>query len=173
MPSSAAPKAATLRQSARKPKAAPDWQQLDQQLCFSLYAASLAMTKLYKPLLEPLKLTYPQYLALLALWERDALGVGELGERLGLDSGTLTPLLKRMQIAGLLQRDRAPDDERRVIIKLTPAGRAMKREARTIPTQLAAATRCSHDEMQDLTQRLQVLRRQLQASLDGVVGPAH
>ncbi len=131
------------------------------------------MTKLYKPLLEPLRLTYPQYLALLVLWERDGLGVGELGDRLGLDSGTLTPLLKRMQTAGLLQRDRAADDERRVIIKLTPAGRAMKREARAIPVQLAAATRCSHDEMQDLTQRLQALRQQLQTALDDADSAAH
>ena len=157
----------------REGKAAAGWQLLDRQLCFALYAASLAMTKLYKPLLEPLKLTYPQYLALLVLWERDGLGVGELGDRLGLDSGTLTPLLKRMQTAGLLQRDRAADDERRVIIKLTPAGRAMKREARAIPVQLAASTRCSHDEMQDLTQRLQALRQQLQTALDDAESAAH
>src|SRR5258707_12831368 len=84
---------------------AAEAQRLDRQLCFALYSTSLAMTKLYKPLLAPLGLTYPQYLALLVLWEADAIGVGELGARLFLDSGTLTPLLKRMQAAGWIERE--------------------------------------------------------------------
>src|SRR5438876_7144972 len=98
---------------------AVDWLALDNQLCFSLYSTSLAMTKLYKPLLAPLGLTYPQYLVLLVLWETDAISVNELGARLFLDSGTLTPLLKRMQTAGWLARTRDAADERRVIVTLT------------------------------------------------------
>jgi DNA-binding MarR family transcriptional regulator len=140
---------------------ANDWLRLDDQLCFSLYSASLAMTKLYKPMLEPIGLTYPQYLALLVLWERDGLTVGELGERLFLDSGTLTPLLKRMEGAGWLQRERDSGDERRVLVRLTPEGRALKRRAQAVPRQLAAATGCSAEELVSLTRRLQQLRMQL------------
>jgi MarR family transcriptional regulator, organic hydroperoxide resistance regulator len=143
------------------PARSTDWLQLDNQLCFALYSASLAMTKLYKPLLEPLGLTYPQYLALLVLWERDGLAVNELGERLFLDSGTLTPLLKRMEAAGWLSRQRASDDERRVIVSLSAEGRALKRRAQRVPLELAAATGCSADELVALTQRLQQLRTQL------------
>src|SRR6476620_9744519 len=106
---------------------------LDNQLCFSLYSTSLAMTKLYKPLLDELGLTYPQYLTLLVLWERDGLTVSELGQRLFLDSGTLTPLLKRLEAAGLIARIRAVDDERRVHVTLTAAGRKLKARARSIP----------------------------------------
>jgi DNA-binding MarR family transcriptional regulator len=138
-----------------------DWLQLDKQLCFALYSASLAMTKLYKPLLEPLGLTYPQYLALLVLWERDGLAVNELGERLFLDSGTLTPLLKRMESAGWLTRERASDDERRVLVSLTAEGRALKRRAQAVPRELASATGCSADELVALTRQLQQLRTQL------------
>lgn len=99
---------------------------LDHQLCFALYAASNAMTRLYRDHLEPLGLTYPQYLVLLVLWEQDGLAVKTLGERLHLDSGTLTPMLKRMEQAGLLSRSRNPDDERQVTISLTKQGRALK-----------------------------------------------
>src|SRR5207237_2250998 len=88
---------------------------LDHQLCFALYSASLAMTKLYKPLLDPLGLTYPQYLAMLVLWEGDGITVSELGQRLPPDSGTLTPLLKRLESQGLLARERDRADERRVL----------------------------------------------------------
>ena len=152
--------------SARTPDA---WLQLDHQLCFALYSASLARTKVYKPLLEPLGLTYPQYLALLLLWERDAQTVSELGERLFLDSGTLTPLLKRMEAAGWVIRERAADDERRVIVSLTAEGRDLRRLARAVPRQLAQATGCSADELVALTTRLQQLRSQLQ----GVAAPEH
>lgn len=153
------------------PVPAADWQQLDHQLCFALYSASLAMTKLYKPLLEPLGLTYPQYLALLVLWERDGLTVGELGERLFLDSGTLTPVLKRMEASGWLSRARAADDERRVLVHLTTEGRALKRRAASVPRELAAATGCSADELVGLTRRLQQLRTQL---LDApLLSPTH
>lgn len=138
-----------------------DWLQLDKQLCFALYSASLAMNKVYKPLLDPLGLTYPQYLALMVLWERDGLAVNELGERLFLDSGTLTPLLKRMEAAGWVARARDAADERRVIVRLTPEGRALRRRAQAIPKALAAATGCTADELISLTERLQQLRTQL------------
>lgn len=106
---------------------------LDEQLCFALYAASRTMTAAYRPLLEPLGVTYPQYLVLLVLWEEDARSVQDLGERLLLDSGTLTPLLKRMQAAGLITRRRRRSDARVVEIRLTPAGRALHQPARAIP----------------------------------------
>src|SRR3954452_20672154 len=106
---------------------------LDNQLCFALYSASLAMTKLYKPLLDDLGLTYPQYLVMLALWEQDGLMVSELGERLSLDSGTLTPLLKRLEANGYVARVRDAADERRVHITLTAAGRKLKTRAASVP----------------------------------------
>jgi MarR family transcriptional regulator, organic hydroperoxide resistance regulator len=142
----------------------PRWLELDRQLCFALYSASLAMTKLYKPLLEPLGLTYPQYLAMLVLWEQDGVTVSQVGERLQLDSGTLTPLLKRLEAAGLLKRERDTEDERRVLVRLTPAGRAMRRQALRIPEQIACASACALDEIAELTQRLQHLRDQLTAA---------
>jgi len=149
-----------IKQAAAQP--ATDWQTLDVQLCFALYSSSLAMTKLYKPMLEPLGLTYPQYLVLMVLWQQDGLGVSALGERLHLDSGTLTPLLKRMEVAGWLTRQRAQDDERRVELRLTASGRELKAAAKNIPEQLACATACSLSELTDLTQRLSRLRDQLQ-----------
>lgn len=159
--------------SRRRQQAQADWLQLDQQLCFALYSSSLAMTKLYKPLLAPLGLTYPQYLALLVLWERDGLAVGELGERLFLDSGTLTPLLKRMEAAGWLQRERAAADERRVMVSLTAEGRALRQKARRVPLQLAQASGCSAAELAELTQRLQQLRTQLLGAADDALSTAH
>jgi DNA-binding MarR family transcriptional regulator len=141
--------------------AATDWLALDRQLCFALYASSLAMTKLYKPLLEPLGLTYPQYLVMLVLWEHDGLGVGEIGERLALDSGTLTPLLKRLEQAGLLTRLRDAADERRVRVALTAAGRALRRRAQAVPQAIAAASGCSLGELSELTAQLQGLRQRL------------
>jgi DNA-binding MarR family transcriptional regulator len=110
---------------------------LDHQLCFALYSASRAVIRAYTPLLQPLGLTYPQYLVLLVLWERDGLAVVQLGERLALDSGTLTPLLKRLEQQGLVERRRGESDERVVRIYLTPAGRALRAKARRIPMELA------------------------------------
>ncbi len=136
---------------------------LDNQLCFALYSASLAMTRLYKPLLEDLGLTYPQYLAMLVLWERDGLMVSELGERLSLDSGTLTPLLKRLESMGLVARIRAVDDERRVHINLTAAGRRLKGRAARIPECILSASQCSIPELVSLTQQVQALRQRLAA----------
>jgi DNA-binding MarR family transcriptional regulator len=137
--------------------------QLDNQLCFALYSTSLAMTKLYKPMLEELGLTYPQYLAMLVLWEQDGLTVSELGERLYLDSGTLTPLLKRMETAGLVSRIRAVQDERRVHITLTAAGRKLKTKAAKIPGCIMSATQCSIPELVSLTQQVQSFRKRLTA----------
>ena len=137
--------------------------QLDNQLCFALYSASLAMTKVYKPHLDEIGLTYPQYLAMLALWERDGLMVSELGERLHLDSGTLTPLLKRLEASGFITRIRAIEDERRVHITLTAAGRKLKAKAANIPACILSASQCSMGELINLTQQVQALRQRLVA----------
>ena len=135
--------------------------QLDNQLCFALYSASLAMTKVYKPLLETIGLTYPQYLVMLVLWEQDGLSVSEIGERLCLDSGTLTPLLKRLETSGWLTRRRAADDERRVQVGLTPAGHLLKIQATGIPSCVVEATHCDLPELVALTRQVQALRDQL------------
>jgi MarR family transcriptional regulator, organic hydroperoxide resistance regulator len=134
---------------------------LDNQLCFALYSTSLAMTKLYKPLLDELGLTYPQYLVMLVLWERDGLIVSELGERLFLDSGTLTPLLKRLESAGLVARIRAVQDERRVHITLTAAGRRLKAKAQKVPGCVLSASQCSIPELVQLTTQIRNLRERL------------
>lgn len=136
---------------------------LDNQLCFALYSTSLAMTKLYKPLLDELGLTYPQYLAMLVLWEKDGLTVSELGERLFLDSGTLTPLLKRLEVSGLVSRLRDAEDERRVHITLTAAGRKLKSRAASIPGCILSAAQCAIPELVALTQQVQALRQRLVA----------
>ena len=135
--------------------------QLDNQLCFALYSASLAMTKLYTPLLGALNLTYPQYLVLLVLWEQDGLTVSALGERLTLNSGTLTPVLKRMEAGGLLLRERSQDDERRVLVSLTHEGKKLKTRAAGIPPCVAEATNCSLSELTELTDQLKSLRNRL------------
>lgn len=134
------------------------WLALDKQLCFALYSASLAMTKVYKPLLAPLGLTYPQYLVMLALWEDDGLGVSELGGRLALDSGTLTPLLKRLEAQGRISRERDAADERRVIIRLTAEGRQLKVAARAVPQAIGRASGCELGEIVELTRQLTSVR---------------
>jgi MarR family transcriptional regulator, organic hydroperoxide resistance regulator len=140
------------------------WLALDHQLCFALYSASLAMTKLYKPLLEPLALTYPQYLVMLVLWEGDGVTVSAVGERLALDSGTLTPLLKRLEAAGLVQRLRDAADERRVLLQLTAAGRALQARAGAVPAAIAQASGCSLAELSELKSQLRALRQRLSDS---------
>ena len=141
--------------------------QLDEQLCFALYSASRAMTRTYAPLLEPLGVTYPQYVVLLVLWEGDGLPVHELGTRLALDSGTLTPLLKRLERQGLVERRRGSDDERLVRIHLTAAGRALRTRARKIPVDLAcragydAASEASMRELTQLRAELAALTERL------------
>ncbi|CAN5894375.1 MarR family transcriptional regulator [soil metagenome] len=141
-----------------------DMQQLDNQLCFAVYSTSLAMTRLYKPLLEKLALTYPQYIVMLALWEQDGVMVSTLGERLSLDSGTLTPLLKRLEASGYVARVRDVADERRVRVTLTATGRKLKTRAATVPGCLMAATQCSVSELVALTQQLQTLRDRIKAA---------
>jgi DNA-binding MarR family transcriptional regulator len=135
---------------------------LENQLCFALYSASRALTRAYQPLLAGLGLTYPQYLVMLALWEGDELPVNAIGQRLGLDSGTLTPLLKRMEQAQWLSRERDPIDERRVLVRLTDAGRALQARAEPIPLKLAAATGCELGELQKLTQQIRGLQSQME-----------
>ena len=137
---------------------------LDNQLCFAIYSASLAKTRLYKPLLDQLELTYPQYLVMLVLWEQDGLMVSELGQRLSLDSGTLTPLLKRLEASGYVTRIRDVNDERRVHISLTTAGRRLKARAAKVPACLLDASQCSLDELVSLTKQVQQLRERIQAA---------
>ena len=137
---------------------------LVNQMCFAIYSTSLAMTKLYRPLLSQLGLTYPQYVVLLALWERDQLTVSALGEQVALDSGTLTPLLKRLQSQGLIERERSADDERQVYIRLTRQGHSLKKKAEAIHEHIACATQCSSAERKALTRALQKLRTSLLAN---------
>lgn len=134
---------------------------LDNQVCFALYSASLAMTKLYKPLLDRIGLTYPQYLVMLVLWEQDGVTVSELGERLFLDSGTLTPLLKRLEAQGQIARLRDVQDERRVRITLTAEGRALRDQAEAIPQCVLHSSQCSIAELTALTTELKQLRDRL------------
>ena len=134
---------------------------LDNQMCFALYSASLTMTKVYKPLLQQFGLTYPQYLVMLVLWEQDARSVSELGGRLFLDSGTLTPLLKRLEALSFVTRTRDAADERRVIVALTPAGKRLQKQALAIPQHVTCATECSLPELASLTSQLGKLRAAL------------
>jgi DNA-binding MarR family transcriptional regulator len=137
---------------------------LDNQLCFALYSASLTMNRAYKPHLDAIGLTYPQYLVMLVLWESDELTVSEIGDRLFLDSGTLTPLLKRLEVSGNLKRQRDRDDERRVRVVLTTSGKQLKRKIQSIPQTLFGATKCSRKEATALTQTLKDLRRNLEST---------
>ncbi|MDR3497605.1 MAG: MarR family transcriptional regulator [Parvibaculum sp.] len=136
---------------------------LDNQLCFALYSSSLLLTKAYKPLLAEIGLTYPQYLAMLALWEEDSVTVGTLGARLFLDSGTLTPLLKRLEAAKLVKRVRSDADERQVLIHLTEKGRALRKSAATIPARAACALGMPLTELANLKKKLEKLRANLAA----------
>ncbi len=130
---------------------------LDDQLCFSLYAASRAVTAAYAPLLAPLGLTYPQYLVMLVLWETDGVSVKQIGERLALDSGTLTPLLKRLEAQGLVGRSRSEQDERVVEIRLTADGKKLKQRARSIPEKLGCNFGMPVDDIIRLREQLRSL----------------
>jgi DNA-binding MarR family transcriptional regulator len=136
---------------------------LDDQLCFALYAASRAMTDLYRPVLAELGLTYPQYLVLLVLWERDELPVKQIGEALQLDYGTVSPLLKRLEAHGLVTRNRRAADERSVTVALTEAGTALRARAKRIPQQIRCATGLDTEESRALIRTL----RELTASVHG------
>src|SRR5437773_10980049 len=120
-----------------------DAQRLDNQICFAVYSTAHAFNRVYKPLLDRLGLTYPQYLVMLVLWERDGVPVKGIGERLLLDSGTLTPLLKRLEAAELIKRTRSTEDERQVLIALTAQGQALKEKARAVPQAILASSACS------------------------------
>lgn len=136
---------------------------LDAQLCFALYSTLLGVNKVYRTLLRELDLTYPQYLVMLVLWEGDGVTVSALGERLYLDSGTLTPLLKRLEASGLIARLRDAEDERRVRISLTPAGRLLRDAAESIPPCVLQRSQCSLPELAALTGQLKTLRARLSA----------
>ncbi|MBD1550340.1 MarR family winged helix-turn-helix transcriptional regulator [Pseudomonas typographi] len=138
---------------------------LDNQLCFALYSTSLLMTKVYKPLLHALGLTYPQYLAMLVLWERDGLTVGEISNRLLTDPGSLTPLLKRLESEGLLSRTRSKDDERVVIVNLTEQGQALKTRAQELPHSILSASGMTPETLRALQHELLDLRGHLQGKI--------
>lgn len=127
---------------------------LSNQLCFALYRASRSITQIYRPLLDELGLTYPQYLVMLVLWERDSLPVKELGTALDLDSGTLSPLLKRLAAAGFISRGRSPEDERSVVVSLTDAGRRLRRRAKSVPGKISCATEMSYEDVVSLRSTL-------------------
>jgi DNA-binding MarR family transcriptional regulator len=137
--------------------------ELDTQICFALYSTTHALTRAYRPILEALDLTYLQYIVMMVLWERDGLTVKEIGQRLHLDSGTLTPLLKRLEAGKLVRRQRASSDERQVNIYLTEAGKALYDKARTVPAQVLCATGQTVDQLMALKRDLVALR----ASLEG------
>lgn len=134
---------------------------IDQQLCFAIYSTMLGFNRVYRELLKDLDITYPQYLVMLVLWERDGLTVGEIAERVFLDSPTVTPLLKRLETAGLVSRDRSPTDERQVLITLTDAGRALRKRTMHLPQCIVEASDSDLAELIELRDRLLVLRERM------------
>jgi len=130
---------------------------LDNQLCFALYACAREVTKLYRPLLDELGLTYTQYVTMLVLWEKDDIAVKTLGERLHLDSGTLTPLLKKLEASGLIRRERDREDERSVIVRLTEQGHSLRERASCIPSQVFQQTKLSPEQIAALREQLHEL----------------
>ncbi|GGY49203.1 MarR family winged helix-turn-helix transcriptional regulator [Streptomyces djakartensis] len=148
-----------------------DWLRLDQQICFSLHAASRAFNSVYRVILKDLGLTYPQYLVMLVLWEHDELPVKKLGEHLRLDSGTLSPLLKRLEAAGLVRRERSARDERSVEVRLTEEGTALRQRALQVPRRIAASTGFGPEEVRTLRAHLDELTTALDAAaLTGTPG---
>jgi DNA-binding MarR family transcriptional regulator len=138
---------------------------LRNQICFAVYSAAHAFNRVYKPLLDRLGLTYPQYLVMMVLWERDGVPVKDIGEKLFLDSGTLTPLLKRLEAAELVKRTRSTEDERQVLIALTPKGHALREQARAVPQAILASSACSVGELLTMKNELVALRDRLNAAL--------
>ncbi|MDQ0242905.1 DNA-binding MarR family transcriptional regulator [Bacillus fengqiuensis] len=134
---------------------------LENQLCFAVYACSKEITKLYREHLEEMNLTFPQYLVMLVLWEKDERTVSDLGEKLYLDSGTLTPMLKRMEQTGLVQRVRLKEDERKVAISLTEKGKALKKQAACIPKSVAPSFGITKEDYLDLLMQLNRITTQL------------
>jgi DNA-binding MarR family transcriptional regulator len=140
------------------------WLRLDNQICFALHAASRAFNALYRDALQELGLTYPQYLVMLVLWEHDELGVKQIGEQLRLDSGTLSPLLKRLEANGLVVRERSTQDERSVTVRPTAAGAALREQAARLPARVSAATGLDLAEITDLRDRINRLTATLDAA---------
>jgi DNA-binding MarR family transcriptional regulator len=144
---------------------APPPMVLADQLCFAVYSTAHAFNRFYKPLLERLGLTYPQYLVMLVLWERDGVAVKDIGERLFLDSGTLTPLLKRMEGMGLVRRTRSTEDERQVLVALTAQGHELREKARSLPQSILSAAQCSVAEIAAMKDEIVKLRDKLNAAI--------
>jgi MarR family transcriptional regulator, organic hydroperoxide resistance regulator len=146
----------------KKPLAAPDKApKLDDFLCFAIYSTNLAVNRVYKPLLDELGLTYPQYIVLIALYDQDDQTVGSLGDKLFLDSSTLTPMLKRMEAMGHLTRQRDPDDERQVRVRLTPQGRSVREKGMMSRSSLLNSTNLSSTEYEQLREQMVKLRAYL------------
>jgi DNA-binding MarR family transcriptional regulator len=143
-----------------------EWLSLDRQICFSLHAASRAFNSVYRVILKDLGLTYPQYLVMLVLWEQGDLPVKKLGEQLRLDSGTLSPLVKRLEAAGLVRRERSTEDERSVRVHLTEEGTALRERALEVPPRIMAATGLDVAEILDLRARLERLTTALDAAAE-------
>ncbi|MBB2753643.1 UNVERIFIED_ORG: DNA-binding MarR family transcriptional regulator [Rhizobium aethiopicum] len=142
-----------------------DQLKLDNFICFAVYTASHALNRVYKPLLDTLGLTYPQYLAMVALWEQDGQSVGSLGEKLFLESSTLTPLLKRLESAGYIKRERSSEDERVVVIRLSDAGKRLKEKATGIPSCIAEASGRDVADLNRLQAEIVALREALNGSV--------
>ena len=139
---------------------------LDEQLCFALYGASIAINRTYKPLLDDLGLTYPQYLVLSALWEADGLTIGAIGTRLALEPSTITPLVKRLELADLVERQRSAQDERQVHVRLTAAGRELRARTRCLAETLGERSGMTSDELATLNRQVQRLRDALASPLE-------
>ncbi|MFF9144442.1 MarR family winged helix-turn-helix transcriptional regulator [Streptomyces sp. NPDC014861] len=149
-----------------------DFLRLDHQICFSLHAATRAFNGVYREALKDLGLTYPQYLVMLVLWEHGELSVKGIGERLRLDSGTLSPLLKRLEAAGYVERRRSPEDERSVTVRATAAGVALRERALGVPRRIAAATGLDLASIGELRERLSALAERLDSLDPGELRPS-
>lgn len=145
---------------------------LNDQLCYAIYSAGMAIQRLYKPMLDELGLTYPQYLVLNVLWQEDEQTVGGIAEKLALESSTLTPLLKRLEAAGLVRRTRNPDNERQVVIALTAQGRTLRSRAGCLGDSLLAASRETRADLSNLNRHIRQLRDAIYADIGGWNSPA-
>ncbi|MER5377747.1 MarR family transcriptional regulator [Streptomyces sp. NPDC002553] len=156
--------AADATEAAESAVTEANWLRLDRQICFSLHAASRAFNGVYRVILKDLGLTYPQYLVMLVLWEEGALPVKKLGAHLRLDSGTLSPLLKRLEAAGLVHRERSARDERSVEVRLTREGTELRERALRVPRRIVSATGFELEEIRELKERLDVLTAALDSA---------
>ncbi|MDX3618711.1 MarR family winged helix-turn-helix transcriptional regulator [Streptomyces europaeiscabiei] len=154
MTTSAAPMPEGISEEVSGQVSEEDFLRLDRQICFSLHAASRAFNSVYRVVLKDLGITYPQYLVMLVLWEQGELPVKKLGEHLRLDSGTLSPLLKRLEAAGLVRRERSARDERSVVVRPTREGTALRERALAVPRRIVSATTFDIDEIRELRDRL-------------------